>query len=72
MALALHSGGDSRHRHWDHHFFYLTDWPSQARWLPQDEQEWLMNELRAEDKRKKKIRDHTIVQAFCDRTSSSS
>jgi len=33
--------------------FYLTDWPSQARWLPQDEQEWLMNELRAELQAKK-------------------
>ena len=47
--------------------FYLTDWPSQARWLPQDEREWLTNELRAEVQAKKKIRDHTIVQAFCDR-----
>jgi ACS family tartrate transporter-like MFS transporter len=47
--------------------FYLTDWPSQARWLPQDEQEWLMKELRAEVQAKKRIRDHTIVQAFCDR-----
>jgi ACS family tartrate transporter-like MFS transporter len=47
--------------------FYLTDWPSQARWLPQDEQEWLMKELRAEVLAKKRIRDHTIVQAFCDR-----
>jgi len=26
-----------------------------------------MNELRAEVQAKKKIRDHTIVQAFCDR-----
>jgi len=47
--------------------FYLTDWPSQARWLAQDEQEWLANELRAEVQAKKRIRDHTIVQAFCDR-----
>jgi ACS family tartrate transporter-like MFS transporter len=47
--------------------FYLTDWPSQARWLAQDEQEWLVNELRAEVQAKKRIRDHTIVQAFCDR-----
>lgn len=47
--------------------FYLTDWPSQARWLPPDEREWLMNELRAEVQAKKRIRDHTILQAFCDR-----
>src|SRR3984893_18379448 len=24
---------------------YLTDWPRQARWLPADEQEWIMGEL---------------------------
>ncbi len=47
--------------------FYLTDWPSQARWLPQDEREWLVNELRAELHAKKRLRDYTIMQAFCDR-----
>jgi ACS family tartrate transporter-like MFS transporter len=25
--------------------FYLTDWPAQAGWLPQDERKWLVNEL---------------------------
>src|SRR6266704_4053139 len=48
-------------------FFYLTDWPSQARWLPQDEKEWLTNELQAELQSKKQIRDYTITEAFCDR-----
>jgi MFS transporter, ACS family, tartrate transporter len=47
--------------------FYLTDWPSQAHWLPQDEREWLINQLQAEIQAKKKIRDFTIRQAFCDR-----
>ena len=28
--------------------FYLTDWPAQARWLPAEEREWLVNELQAE------------------------
>ena len=46
--------------------FYLTDWPSQARWLPPDERDWLVSELQAELQAKKKIRDYTIVQAFCD------
>jgi MFS transporter, ACS family, tartrate transporter len=46
--------------------FYLTDWPSQARWLPQDEGDWLVNELRAELQVKKTIRSYTIMQAFCD------
>jgi MFS transporter, ACS family, tartrate transporter len=47
--------------------FYLTDWPAQARWLPEDEREWLINELRSELDAKKRIRSHTIVQAFLDR-----
>ena len=41
--------------------FYLTDWPAQARWLPQDERDWLVNELQAELQAKKKIRDYTIT-----------
>ena len=47
--------------------FYLTDWPAQARWLPPDERDWLVNELRAELQTKKKVRDYTTLQAFCDR-----
>ena len=46
--------------------FYLTDWPAQAGWLPQDEREWLVNELRAELQAKKKIRNYPIMEAFCD------
>jgi ACS family tartrate transporter-like MFS transporter len=46
---------------------YLTDLPSQARWLPQDERDWLTNELQAELEAKKKVREYTILQAFCDR-----
>ena len=48
-------------------FFYLTDWPSQARWLPNNERDWLVAELQAELQAKKKIRDYTIAQAFRDR-----
>jgi MFS transporter, ACS family, tartrate transporter len=47
--------------------FYLTDWPWQARWLPEDERDWLAKELETELQAKKKIRDHTITQALCDR-----
>jgi ACS family tartrate transporter-like MFS transporter len=46
--------------------FYLTDWPAQARWLPQEERDWLVNELQAELQAKKKIRNYTITEAFCD------
>lgn len=47
--------------------FYLTEWPSQARWLTHDERQWLTGELRLELDAKKKIRDYTILQAFCDK-----
>jgi ACS family tartrate transporter-like MFS transporter len=45
---------------------YLTDGPAQAGWLPQDEREWLVSELQAELQAKKKIRNYTIMEAFCD------
>jgi ACS family tartrate transporter-like MFS transporter len=47
--------------------FYLTDWPGQAGWLPLDERHWLVNELQAELQAKRKIRNYTITEAFCDR-----
>jgi ACS family tartrate transporter-like MFS transporter len=34
-------------------FVYLTDWPKDARWLPQDEREWLSAELVREAEAKK-------------------
>ena len=46
--------------------FYLTDWPSQARWLPQPERDWLIGELQAELQVKKTGKDHSILEAFCD------
>ena len=47
-------------------YFYMTDHPAQAGWLPQDERDWLVNELQAELQEKKKIRNYTIMEAFCD------
>ena len=47
--------------------FYLTDWPRQARWLPEDERDWIAGELEAESKAKKKIHEYTIWEAFSDR-----
>lgn len=32
--------------------FYLTDWPSEAKWLPEDEKQWIMEELERERKEK--------------------
>jgi MFS transporter, ACS family, tartrate transporter len=46
--------------------FYLTDWPAQARWLPADERDWLVEELQGELQAKKKVRNYTILEAFCD------
>ena len=48
-------------------YFYMTDRPAQARWLPRDERDWLVNELKAELEAKKRLRNYTIMEAFCDR-----
>jgi ACS family tartrate transporter-like MFS transporter len=47
-------------------FFYMTDRPAQALWLPPDERDWLVNELQVELQAKRKIRNYTITEAFCD------
>jgi MFS transporter, ACS family, tartrate transporter len=47
-------------------YFYMTDRPAQAGWLPQDEREWLVTGLQAELQAKTKIRNYTIAEAFCD------
>jgi ACS family tartrate transporter-like MFS transporter len=44
--------------------FYLTDWPHQAKWLPEDERKWLMEELERERQEKKKARPLSVWQAF--------
>jgi len=48
-------------------YFYMTDRPAQARWLAEDERHWLVNELQVELQAKKKLRNYTIMEAFCDR-----
>src|SRR5438445_9857981 len=35
--------------------FYLTDWPKQARWLPEDERSWITEQLRQEKEAKKRV-----------------
>ena len=44
--------------------FYLTDWPLQARWLPDNERDWLIGELQAELQAKKRLRDYTITHSL--------
>jgi ACS family tartrate transporter-like MFS transporter len=45
--------------------WYLTDWPSQARWLPDDEKDWITHELQRE--KDAKPRSYSIWEAFCHR-----
>lgn len=47
--------------------FYLTDWPREARWLTDDERDWLTEQLEQERQAKKKTRSYTIWQALCQR-----
>jgi ACS family tartrate transporter-like MFS transporter len=47
--------------------FYLTDWPAQARWLPESERNWLVNELQAELEAKKRKRNYAIIEVFGER-----
>ena len=44
--------------------FYLTDWPGQARWLPEDEREWIADELDREKASKSAAGSWTISQAL--------
>jgi ACS family tartrate transporter-like MFS transporter len=46
--------------------FVLTDWPKQARWLPEDEQSWLVDQLQQELLAKRATRRYTIWQAIRD------
>jgi ACS family tartrate transporter-like MFS transporter len=46
--------------------FYLPDRPQHARWLAEDERNWLTAVLDAEKQAKKKVRDFTIWQAVRD------
>ena len=47
-------------------YFYMTDRPVQASWLPHDERDWLVKELQQELRAKNKIRTPTILEAFAD------
>jgi ACS family tartrate transporter-like MFS transporter len=37
--------------------YFLTDWPSQAKWLGDDERDWLAAQLESELRSKKQFRD---------------
>src|SRR5215813_9006099 len=44
--------------------FYLTDRPHQAKWMPEDERNWLTEELERERQEKKKARPLGVWQAL--------
>ena len=44
--------------------FYLTDWPHQAKWLPDDERDWLMTTLENEKRAKEAKHSLRILEAF--------
>ena len=48
-------------------FFYLTDWPHQAKWLRPEERDWIYTELEAEKLAKKAVRTYSILAAFRER-----
>ena len=45
-------------------WFYLTDWPRQAKWLPTIEREWVSNQLESEKRAKESIHAYTVWQAL--------
>jgi ACS family tartrate transporter-like MFS transporter len=45
-------------------WFYLTDWPRQAKWLAADEQKWVIHQLENETRAKKSAHSYTVWQAL--------
>jgi MFS transporter, ACS family, tartrate transporter len=44
--------------------WYLTDWPEQAKWLPDDEKAWISIELRREKEAKNQRRSYRVWEAL--------
>ena len=44
-------------------FFYLTDWPQEAKWLAPAERDWISAELEREKSAKRSVRSYSIWQA---------
>jgi D-galactonate transporter len=44
--------------------FYLTDWPDEAKWLPEDERSWIRGELQREKEGKRRVRSYNIWEAL--------
>jgi MFS transporter, ACS family, tartrate transporter len=44
--------------------WYLTDWPNEARWLPDDEKSWITAELQREKDAKNRRRSYNVWEAL--------
>jgi len=44
--------------------FYLTDWPREAKWLPEDEKQWIIHELETEKRERKAVHQISMWQAL--------
>jgi ACS family tartrate transporter-like MFS transporter len=44
--------------------YYLTDWPREATWLPDDEKQWIVRELELEKRQRKAVRQISMWQAL--------
>jgi ACS family tartrate transporter-like MFS transporter len=44
--------------------FYLTDWPREAKWLPDDEKQWIIRELETEKAQRKAVHPISMWQAL--------
>jgi D-galactonate transporter len=47
--------------------YYLTDWPREAKWLPEDEKRWIIRELESEKEVRKAARHFSMWQALGNR-----
>jgi ACS family tartrate transporter-like MFS transporter len=45
-------------------WFYLTDWPREAKWLPEDEKQWIIGELEREKHERKSVRQYSMWEAM--------
>ncbi len=45
-------------------WFYLSDWPQQAKWLAPDERQWILHQLESEKRAKQSLHTYTVWEAL--------
>jgi ACS family tartrate transporter-like MFS transporter len=45
-------------------WFFLSDWPHEAKWLPTEEREWVAKRLESEKRAKNAVRSYTVWEAM--------